>query len=634
MNWNTAVETLATSLPNFEVRPQQQRLALAIEQNLTDEKILFAQAGTGTGKSFANLIPAISRALEIGQPVMVATATKALQDQYVRDLEFLQQHLDVEFSFTILKGRSNYACMAKVNGLASNTVTNQDAIISELATSEFGEIDGLTTEVAPMDRSKLVSSSDECPGKKECPFGAVCFAEFAKERAQTSTIVVTNHALLVMDRVVAAKGASLLPEFNTVMIDEAHEFEDYATSALGSQISQGTITSLASQIGNFVGDLEIVRPLNGSAVRLFTVLTSMLGRESNKPLDDRAILVLEEPVSEVMAALQGVLREVSYEDVEGNDKRRARQKQLVRRIESLNARLVDLLVAEESAMIRWIEAQDRGTVIMTAPLHVGPFLAQHLWEDRSAVLLSATLALGKDFSYIANRLGIVDYDSYDAGTPFDYPNQAALFVPNGFDPTQGATWRSKCAATIGELVKAADGRALLLFTSRTAMNEAWSSTHAMIERSGYTVLRQGDKPNKALVAEFKSDKTSVLFALKSFMTGVDIQGDALRLVVIDKMPFPVPTDVIVAARAKAIDDASDGSWNQKAFMKMTVPMMALTLMQAFGRLIRTKQDRGVVVILDSRLHTKGYGKSIMRMLPPARRVTDLGETVKYLEALS
>jgi Rad3-related DNA helicase len=297
-------------------------------------------------------------------------------------------------------------------------------------------------------------------------------------------------------------------------------------------------------------------------------------------------------------------------------------------------------------MVRWIEkaeyngrARDQrpSVILKYAPLHVGPFLAENLWT-KPAVLLSATLAVGNDFSYIAERLGLGrQYGSFDAGTPFNYQKQAALFVPADYDPSprNAQKWRAQVAATIPELVRAAGGRALLLFTSTSAMNEAYAATKDAIEAIGCQVLKQGDKPNRALSDEFKADETSVLFALKSFMTGFDVQGDALRLVIIDKMPFAVPTDVIFAARCAAVD-AVARSWNDKAFMKLSVPAMTLVLLQAFGRLIRSTTDEGLVAILDSRYRdkSKGYTAKIRNAMPPARPLGTLADATDYLKELS
>jgi ATP-dependent DNA helicase DinG len=657
MTWSEAELAFAQSLPNYESRAQQQRLANQIEHALASGAILAGQAGTGTGKSLALLVPMIDHALASGMPAVVATATKALQDQYGgKDLPFLQEHLGKDFSWSVLKGRSNYVCRAKLAALTPSEVFNDRALVEELEDpAHSGDMDELVTTIDPMDRSKLVSTSDECPGKRDCPFGSVCFAEAAKTKAKESDLVVVNHALLVTDLWIRSQftdgdgnPVGMLPDYCAVGIDEAHELEEYTTSILGQSFGQRGLIKLGTEVTNFTGDKDISSRLNGAAGKLFLSLAEILstaGKDArNTRLGAQDLLGLEGPMTDVIDALRAAWHAVNDVEVRGDDTAAGRKKRLKKRIGTTGERLTDLLVADAVDLVRWVEQEDRvirGTKETTirlayAPLHVGPFLRENLWSRVPGVLLSATLAMGSDFSYLMGRLGIDDYRAFDAGTPFEYPKQAALFVPDSMDPSPAtrAKWAAMCPIVMEKLVTAAGGRALLLFTSRTAMNQAYDSVAPQLEEIGLQVLRQGDKPNKALAEEFKADETSVLFALKSFMTEIDIQGDALRLVIIDKLPFPVPTDVIWAARCDAVEAQARNTWVDGAFPTMTVPAMALTLLQAFGRLIRTKQDRGMVAILDSRLLTKAYGKKMMRALPPARRITALSDAVEYLEGLS
>lgn len=656
MSWKSAQAALSTSLPNYEVRPEQTRLATTIEQTFAAGTHELAQAGTGTGKSLALLIPAIQHSLETGSPVVVATATKALQDQYAgKDLPFLREHLDVEFDYAVVKGRGNYVCLAKTHSLEPDSIVNQATLLEELTTHETGDFDELVTLVDPRDKPKLTTSSDECPGKRDCPFGEMCFAEKAKQRAREANIVVANHSVLITDlavkRMTDGRG-SLLPDYDAVAIDEAHELEEYTTNAIGGEFTERSFTQYTSEVANFLHDAQSTQSVNGAAHRLFSALEQFQGGEKTKSLTDVAVLDHETEFVTTIDALRALRHQVEAERIVGDDDAASRRKRLLKRGESLISRLVAVVLSGSEDLVRWVERDEkRGTILKYAPLSVAAFLRENLWQQvnfsdtdvesaaeetptvtpRTAILLSATLALSGDFSYIAGRLGLDEYTSFDAGTPFNYPQQSALFVPKeGYDPSQGFTWQGKVAASIGEMVKAAGGRALLLFTSRTAMNAVYDTTSNLMAAAGLTVLRQGDKPNRQLVEQFKADETSVLFALKSFMTGVDVQGDALRLVVIDKLPFPVPTDVIVKARADAIDATARNKWVDGAFPTMTVPSMALTLMQAFGRLIRTKDDEGLVAIMDSRLYTKKYGTKILAALPPARRLTSLGDATDYL----
>jgi ATP-dependent DNA helicase DinG len=264
---------------------------------------------------------------------------------------------------------------------------------------------------------------------------------------------------------------------------------------------------------------------------------------------------------------------------------------------------------------------------------VGDILARNLWSHTSAVLTSATLSVAEDFSYIARSLGIENYRGFNAGTPFDFQKQSALYVPPNFPEPSHPTWKARVAAEMGELIRASGGRALLLFTSRRAMNEAYEAVAPQVRAMGHTLLKQGDAPVPKLAAQFKNDEHSVLFALKSFMVGADFQGDTCRLVILDKMPFPVPDDVVFQARCEVVD-AQASSWRDKSFMALSVPIMALTLFQAHGRAIRTRDDEALIVIFDPRLHTKNYGKTILHSLPRSQRVNDLSEATAYLDALA
>jgi ATP-dependent DNA helicase DinG len=657
ITWSDAEDALTRAMPGYESRAPQRNLATAIEGALVGERHLFGQAGTGTGKSVAALVPAINRAKETGRPVAISTATKALQDQYSgKDLPFLQElyreQLGVDVTFAVLKGRGNYLCLSKVSELSPGDVFNQQGLLDEMQADPdlSGDLDELVTDLDMRDRSKLTSTSDECPGKSDCPFGESCFAVKAKAKAQLADIVVVNDSLLVMNAKLRADSRdgngvptiSLLPELSGIVVDEAHELNEYATSALGNEFSERTLTTYATEALNY---MKLVDPeaeasfgLHGRAKVLFEKLTGLLekARQPSVTIGVREVLSLEEELMGTLESLRDSYMALTQTRVHGDDQLSMRRKRLVKRAHALAARFESVLLADDGDLVRWVESDvKRGTLLKFAPLHVGAFLKANIWDETPTVFLSATLALGSDFSFIAGQLGVDKYDSFDAGTPFDYPRQSRLFVPSGFLPSgdQLPNWRAKVTAVIPELVGAAGGRSLLLFTSTKAMNEAYDNTSGALKRMGLTVLKQGDRPNKMLAATFKSDPTSVLYALKSFMTGIDVQGDALRLVVLDKMPFPNPSDVVFAARSAAIDKFSRG-FMQSSFMKLSVPMMALTLLQAAGRLIRTRDDEGMIAILDSRYAEKSYLREVRASMPPSKMINDLDQAVDYLKELT
>lgn len=640
MSWSAAKANIAESLPTFEPRPEQDVLATAIEDSLNAGEVIFAQGGCGVGKSFAGLIPAIDYSLDVGGPVVVSTATKSLQTQYIRvDVPFLKENLGRDFSAAVLKGRGNYACHAKLAELKPGAIQNLVTLRTELTQEEHtGDLDDIQTPILPTERPRITSGSDECPGKRNCPFGDVCFAEKAKQRAAGSDLIIVNHAALVSDLKIKEQGGfGILPEFAAVLIDESHELNSYATNALGAEFTQRGIQNLGGEVSNLLGAAaqSQVGALHSSTEALFDYLGGLLDRnERTATLTDQHLLGAEHHLAPFLQALLSIKDVVKGFAVHGDDGGANRQKRVTKRVNSLLDKFQQIIMASSDELVRWVERDDkRGVVLKFAPLHVGPFLHKMLWSRMPAVLMSATLAIGSDFSFVAEQHGVERYRQVDAGTPFDFQKQATMLVPSGCDPgSDQSGWKMKVQITASELIKSAGGRTLLLFSSRSAMKATHAALVDSLENYGLTVLIQGEGNHRALAERFKSDETSVLFGLKSFATGFDVQGDSLRLVIIDKMPFPVPSDVIFKARADAIAKETGDKW--ASFNRLSVPMMALDLLQAAGRLIRTKQDEGMIVIMDSRLLTKGYGKKIMNALPPARRVHDLPEAKGYLEELS
>lgn len=649
MSWSDAEKCFTEALPNFSPRPQQRLLATSIEDALAAGTTLIGQAGCGVGKSFALTIPLIDYALDHGCTVAISTATKALQDQYVsKDIPFLQETYGRKFTAAVLKGRGNYVCRAKLAELKPGEVSGGGELLQELADNEehSGDLADLVTPIDPRDRPKLVSSSDECPGKRDCPFGDVCFAEKAKRKASEANLIIVNHAALISDLKIKEEGGfGILPELGAVGIDESHELESYATNALGSEFTQRGIQNLAGEVTNVLGQdaQNEVGALLNATEKLFTHLGNLLGsgdsrygapKDRTAPFGDRELLAAESLLGPFLQAIMGVKRATEGFAGPADAANPTRIKRLKKRINSLLRKAQSVIFASSADMIRWVESDDRrGVVLKYAPLHVGDFLNAMIWSQMPAALVSATVAIGDDFTFVAERHGIEEYEAVDAGSPFDFERQATLYVPQNVDPSDTSGWKTALRIQGLELIRAAGGRTLLLFSAKSNMKAAHEALAPSLKKMGIQVLMQGEGTTKALTEAFRADETSVLFGLKSFATGFDIQGDALRLVIIDKMPFPVPTDVIFKARCDAIDKNKTG-WNDGSFMKLSVPTMALDLLQGAGRLIRTLEDEGQIVIFDSRLLTKGYGKKILKALPPARRVGTLPEASGYLEDLS
>lgn len=457
-------------------------------------------------------------------------------------------------------------------------------------------------------------------------------------RLLSARVVVVNHALFLTDLVLrnATNGSvSMIGNYQVVVFDEAHEIEDYAGNAFGSQFKEAGYRALVTECKNYAfrydtGCLEKVdeagRHLNGAVVALWEGLEDGRIRQADLLANQDDYVTMFEALQELSSAL-GPIPIYSPDNTES-------QKRLMRlgnRVLTTVRRFEAFITDSFSDTVRWVEIVKGGPlgpqkVLRSAPINVGAHLRPMLFEQEvTAVLASATLSVGGKFDYIASRLGIDDFDSVDVGTPFDYESQSMLYVPGHIaDPTrEKAAWTSQAISETMQLVKASNGRALLLFTSLSQMRATYD---LIADRLPFNCMKQGDKPNKVLAEEFMADTHSVLFAVKSFFTGVDFQGEACSLVVIDKLPFPVPTEPITEAKCEAIKKAGGSD-----FGDYTIPVMTLILKQGFGRLIRHRNDRGVVAILDPRLINKGYGKQILRSLPDAMLANNISDVEKFYE---
>jgi ATP-dependent DNA helicase DinG len=662
VQWDKVVETLKTKLPNYQERENQNAFGRAAEVSFEAERHLLAQMGCGTGKSFVNAAAAYRRSILTGKPVGISTGTKALQDQYAeQDLPFLSDKVIPGLKFVVLKGRANYLCMAKLD-------ESKDFALTQAAKAAVDDPDfsgEISDTSIPVDRhSEMVATSDECPGKKDCPFGNVCFAERAKTRAKDAHIVIVNHAVMAADMAVKEaqrnlgvpldKTSGIMPHLSGVVIDEGHEFEDSIRNALGGQLTSGSFGRLTKELKNFFSDRNAGKAIDTEVEKLFREVSLLLRLRSDKRnrtyrLDDNALTAIGENIISLIEHLNVIDTQLEGATIYGDDKANQKKKRLQRRVSSLADKLTSILAAEDEQLVRWIEEGQgrRGDSISWAPQTVNEFLKRNLWDNIPAVITSATLTVGPssqtcDFDFIASNLGIEDYDGIDGGTSFEFKRQARTFIPNIPVPagaTQGQ-WRSTALAMSKRLVEASGGRALLLFTSKDNMVESFNAMQPLLQRmnvKGY--MQGGELTNKQLKVAFAADETSVLFALKSFMTGVDFQGNTLRLVILDKLPFPVPTDVVLAARV-ALADKRYGQWAPKGgFNGIVVPLMALLILQIYGRLIRTIEDHGMVAILDSRLYgpqSKNYGGRIMSLHPISEVpvITELDEAETYLKGLA
>ncbi|MEV7675144.1 ATP-dependent DNA helicase [Streptomyces sp. NPDC088752] len=671
-------DVLAESLPHYRRRPQQERLAERIEHTFAERdeddvdppRILMAEAGTGTGKSLGAMIPLIHASRRGGRYV-VATSTIALMNQYIRsDLPMLERELGkagINFTWAPLKGMSNFLCQVKLK--EAPAVAGLRQLLKEIEpgndgeTTHTGDKDDIQTPIDHRTEWSLLSASqDECPGRAKCSMADTCFGLKHKEKAMEASIVVTNTAVLMLDtklyrqtRRTSASGEGmhiLLGDYDGLVVDEAHELESTATNHLGFDLRQSGLTRYAEQVANFVSTHS--EDDAGIALQQSKVLTHIdeVGAAIRDTLGKEKVTTLgTDFIVEHFKAFEGLYLELL--ELVSRLRKTKIERGTVQRYEDVKDRLStqgsnylehlkEILLAEPTKVVRWAEAASdprreglpRWT-IKTAPIEVGGYLYEELWSQVPSVLMSATLGAGVGqarYDFTQRSLGLEGAEILDVGTPFDYPSQALLYVPaSGAPLPSGNTreaWETWAREATFELVRMAGGGAMLLYTSRKAMNDAHEALHGRLANLGCTSFLQGSElTNKEIAARFREDENSVLFGLRSFMTGMDFPGRTNRLVVVDKLPFAVPTDPIHKAREEAIL-SRDGN----PFLDLAIPTMTLTLEQAFGRLIRSTDDRGTVAIMDPRLSTTWWGKKIMEALPPARRTTSPADVQAFYGA--
>jgi ATP-dependent DNA helicase DinG len=596
-------------------------MAEAIERALASGRHLIVAAGTGTGKTIGYLVPAVLA----GKRVVVATATKALQDQLAgKDLPFLTEHLPQPFDWAVLKGRSNYLCLQRLREL--DTPNDGQLEIDEFAPTTKVEIKRLATwaassptgdlaelDWAPTDAATraVTVSGDECPGRTRCPMGEVCFAEQARARAAAADVIVVNLHLYGLH---VASGGVLLPEHDVVIVDEAHQLEDVMSDTVGLQIGPGRFTTVAGALRRILDDPKVLAAVSDSAGAVRDALTAHVGERLPDPLPSPIQTALIDGRMRLDGALTA-LRSIST-DVED-----AKQRTL--RATTLTSRLIehiDKTIAGRDDDVAFVSGSPEHPRLEVAPLDVGPTLEEGVWSKRTAVLASATIP-----SSLAARVGMKPsaVDVIDVGSPFDYEHHGLLYCPVDLPDPRSPQREAKAHDEIAALITAAGGRTLALFTSWKAMDAAAA---AVRDRVSVPIITQRDLPKNALVKAFSADEATCLFATAGFFQGVDIPGRTLSLVIIDKIPFPRPDDPLLSARRELL--------GSRAFAEIDVPRASMLLAQATGRLIRTATDRGVVAVLDPRLGKASYRWDIVQALPPMKRTRHRAEAEAFLREIT
>jgi ATP-dependent DNA helicase DinG len=649
----------AVSGINGQTRPGQVQMAEAVNASMHDGSHLLVQAGTGTGKSLGYLVPALLHAIE-DRRVVVSTATLALQSQLVdRDvpalLDATEKLLPRRPSYAIQKGRNNYACLHRIREGAPDDdgmlidvpppgpIGQQVLELREWAEQQLADGEAGDRDHAPSHQyqawQQVAIAARECLGAQKCPYGEECFAEKAKDQARKADIVITNHALLSID---AFENRTVLPEHDVIIVDEAHELPARVTGAAGDELSPQMVERAAKRSRRFVDDDKADDLIDASDALRAALDGTREGRieASNGPVLEAAALVRD-----AARALYSDLNKKSDDKDDDPDGAKRQSKGAVKEIFDVSERVAALSDAD----VVWMVDRERfGRELRIAPLTVAGLLRELVLKDRTVVLTSATLSLGGDFDAIARQVGLrpsdkledddempdLDEDSdtvplpwrgLDVGSPFEYEKQAILYVAKHLPPPHRDGLGKKQFDEIIDLVTAAGGRTLGLFSSRRA---AEAATAAVREATDLKVLCQGDAQLGELAREFVDEPETSLFGTLSLWQGIDVPGSTCNLVIIDRVPFPRPDEPLMAARQRAVDEAGGNG-----FMAVAATHAALLLAQGTGRLIRRSADRGVVAILDPRIVTQRYGAFLRASLPPMWPTADREKVLGALKRL-
>ena len=615
--------------PNYEFRRGQGEMAGAVEAALGERRHLIVEAGTGTGKTLAYLVPAILS----GKRIIVSTGTKNLQEQlFFKDVPFLQQHFSRPLRVCYMKGRNNYACRQKIYDAENEAVLEGFEEVADFQiieqwekTTEFGdraEIKTLPESSAAW--NKIDARRELCSGQKCAQFDR-CFITLMHQRAAQSDIIIVNHHLFFADLAIKEEDVpGILPEYHAVVLDEAHEIEDVAGQYFGVQVSNYRFQELRRDIARIsrqkqFGSQEldrIIERLEQLAEHFFGLFSNTQGRRG---FDNRSVFLENhaEDYTDLLAVLElteSHLKLLTNQPDEVNP--------LIRRTAELMLGLKFVLESADSDFVYWVEVRGRGCFLQATPVDVSTLLAGRLFDKLDTVVLtSATLAVAGTFEFAKQRLGLPYARTLIVPGHFDYQKQALLYVPPHLPDPRDPAFTKMAAEEIIQLLQHSRGRAFVLFTSYQQMRLVYDRVSLEVE---YPTLMQGTGPRHALLEEFRATPHSVLFATAAFWQGVDVPGDQLSCVIIDKLPFAVPSDPVVDARLRKVRENGGNP-----FYDYQIPQAAIALKQGFGRLIRSRSDRGVLVLLDNRISKQRYGQVFFDSLPDYGFTTDIGDVEKF-----
>ncbi|HRJ87811.1 MAG TPA: ATP-dependent DNA helicase [Pyrinomonadaceae bacterium] len=632
----------------YEYREGQVKMAAAIATAFTDKKHLMVEAGTGTGKTLAYLIPAIAAIIRDKKRIIISTGTKNLQEQLMeKDIPFLQKILPNKFTAAYMKGRSNYACLYRIK-----KAENQPVLDGLEQMDHFRAISRWVNETATGDRRELVDLPEElsfwnrinaradiCIGQK-CPEFEPCFITRMRSRADAADLIVVNHHLFFADlNVRGNQFGRVIPDYSAVIFDEAHLIEDIASDYFGFQVSNFQIDELVRDIDGLpITDAVSTRELTRLSARIIGLADQFWIRFTQARTDGRYPLLPDvfthrtssgeskpTPLGEAHFALDTAVKDLETA-LDAFAETLPEAESLLRRARQARFDLEFVVSQSERNYVYWLERRGKGIFLRASPVDVSELLREKLFEKvDTCILTSATLSSNGSFNFIRERLGLDSSKTTGmvAPTSFDYEKQAILYLPKAMPDPRSPEFTQMAAGEIIKILEVTQGHAFVLCTSNQSMNALFELVSS---RVNFPCLVQGSMSRAGLLDRFRETPNAVLFATAGFWQGVDVQGEQLSCVIIDKLPFAVPTDPIVAARSRFIEDNGG-----RAFFEYSVPQAVISLKQGIGRLIRSRTDRGVIAILDPRLRTKGYGRDFLQSLPRMRITSELSDARRLFE---